>query len=106
MQRFANTADIGEYIKRSQAGLSVEAVRDSLDEAGVIGEYVFTALRMTQGMRFTDFQLRFGQDFRQLFDEPLGRLHKMELIDQTEQVVFLTPRGLKFSNQVFGEFLP
>ena len=105
-QRFANTADFGEYIERSQAGLSVEAVRESLDEAGVIGEYVFTALRMTQGMRFVDFQLRFGQDFRQLFAEPLGRLSKMELIDQTDQVVFLTPRGMKFGNQVFAEFLP
>ena len=106
MQRFANTADIGEYIKRSQAGLSVEAVRESLDEAGVIGEYVFTALRMTQGMRFDEFQQRFGQDFRQLFAEPLGRLNKMKLIEQTEQVVFLTPRGMKFGNQVFAEFLP
>ena len=105
-QRFANTADLGEYIERSQAGLGGEVVRESLDEAGVIGEYVFTALRMTQGMRFVDFQLRFGQDFRQLFAEPLGRLSKMELINQTEQAVFLTPRGMKFGNQVFGEFLP
>jgi oxygen-independent coproporphyrinogen-3 oxidase len=105
-QRFANTADLGEYIERSQAGLSVEVVRESLDEAGVIGEYVFTALRMTQGMRFDEFQQRFGQDFRQLFAEPLGRLSKMKLIEQTEQVVFLTPRGMKFGNQVFAEFLP
>lgn len=105
-QRFASTADLGEYIARSQAGLSVEAVRESLDEAGVIGEYVFTALRMTQGMRFDEFQQRFGQDFRQLFAEPLDRLSKMQLIEQTEQVVFLTPRGMKFGNQVFAEFLP
>jgi len=105
-QRFANTADLSEYIDRSQAGLSVEAVRESLDEANVIGEYVFTALRMTQGMQFDEFQQRFGQDFRQLFADPLGRLNKMELIDQTEQAVFLTPRGMKFGNQVFAEFLP
>ena len=105
-QRFANTADLGEYIERSQAGLSVEAVRESLDEAGVIGEYVFTALRLTRGMRFDEFHERFGQDFRQLFAEPLGRLKKLQLLDQTDQVVFLTPRGMKFGNQVFAEFLP
>lgn len=105
-QRFANTADLGEYIAQSQAGLSAEAMRESLDEAGVIGEYVFTALRLTQGMRFDEFQQRFGQDFRQLFAEPLGRLSKLKLIEQTEQAVFLTPRGMKFGNQVFAEFLP
>ena len=105
-QRFANTADLGEYIERSQAGLGVETVRESLDEAVVIGEYVFTALRLTEGMRFDEFQQRFGQNFRQLFAEPLGRLSKMQLIEQTEQVVFLTPRGMKFGNQVFAEFLP
>jgi oxygen-independent coproporphyrinogen-3 oxidase len=105
-QRFANTTDLGEYIERSQAGLSVEAVRESLDEAGVIGEYVFTALRLTRGMSFDEFHERFGQDFLQLFAEPLGRLKKMQLIDQTDQVVFLTPRGMKFGNQVFAEFLP
>ncbi len=105
-QRFANTADLVEYIGRSHAGLSVESMRESLGEASVIGEYVFTALRMTQGMRFDEFQERFGQDFRQLFAKPLGRLGKMELIDQTEQAVFLTPRGMKFGNQVFAEFLP
>ena len=105
-QRFANTADLGEYIERSQAGLGVETVRESLDEAVVIGEYVFTALRLTEGMRFDEFQQRFGQDFRQLFAEPLARLNKMGLLEKTEQAVFLTPRGMKFGNQVFGEFLP
>ena len=105
-QRFANTADLGEYIERSQAGLGVETVRESLDEAVVIGEYVFTALRLTEGMRFDEFQQRFGQNFRQLFAEPLGRLNKMGLLEKTEQAVFLTPRGMKFGNQVFGEFLP
>ena len=105
-QRFANTADLGEYIEWSQAGLGVETVRESLDEAVVIGEYVFTALRLTEGMRFDEFQQRFGQDFRQLFAEPLARLNKMGLLEKTEQAVFLTPRGMKFGNQVFGEFLP
>ena len=105
-QRFANTADISEYIERSQAGLSVETVRESLDEAVVIGEYVFTALRLIEGLRFDEFQQRFGQDFRQLFAEPLGRLNKMGVLEKTDQAVSLTPRGMKFGNQVFAEFLP
>ena len=67
---------------------------------------MFTALRLTEAMRFDEFQQRFGQDFRQLFAEPLARLNKMGLLEKTEQAVFLTPRGMKFGNQVFGEFLP
>ena len=84
----------------------METVRESLDEAVVIGEYVFTALRLIEGMRFDEFQQRFGQDFRQLFAEPLGRLNKMGLLEKTDQAVSLTPRGMKFGNQVFAEFLP
>ena len=105
-QRFANTENLGEYIERIRDGLSVEAVRETLDEAVVIGEYVFTALRLAQGMRFDEFHARFGQEFNQLFAEPLARLEKMKLIDQTDQVVFLTPLGMKFGNRVFAEFLP
>ena len=105
-QRFANTENRGEYIERIRDGLSVEVVRETLDEAVVIGEYVFTALRLAQGMRFDEFHARFGQEFNQLFAEPLARLEKMKLIDQTDQVVFLTPLGMKFGNRVFAEFLP
>jgi oxygen-independent coproporphyrinogen-3 oxidase len=105
-QRFANTDNLTEYLQRIAAGQSVVLPAEETDEATLIAEYTFTALRLVEGLRYDDFRQRFERDFRQLYAAALQRLLQQKLIVQTDQAVFLSPRGMKFGNQVFAKFLP
>jgi len=105
-ERYANTESIVEYIAVNNTGKSAERIRERADLSTAMGEYVFTGLRMTQGVCLIDFRNHFAQDFLQIYAEPLLRLKKLELLNQTEQKVFLTPLGMKLANRVFVEFLP
>ncbi len=105
-QRFANTDNLTEYLQRIAAGQSVVLPPEETDEATLIAEYTFTALRLATGLSYDDFRQRFDRDFRQIYAAELQRLLQKKLIVQTDQAVFLTPRGMKFGNRVFAEFLP
>ena len=104
--RFANIDNLTEYLQRTAAGQSVVLPPEETNEATLIAEYAFTALRLAEGLCYEEFQRRFDRDFCQIYSVVLQRLLKQKLIVQTDQAVFLTPRGMKFGNQVFAEFLP
>ena len=105
-QRFVNTDNLKEYLRRSALGHTVAMPPERIDEATLIAEYVFTALRLAEGLRYDEFQRRFDRDFRQLYAAALPPLLKQQLIVQTDREIFLTPLGMKFGNRVFAEFLP
>jgi oxygen-independent coproporphyrinogen-3 oxidase len=105
-ERYANTDSVSGYIERAKTGISPETFRERVDCRTAMGEYAFTALRTVSGLVLVDFRNQFNQDFQQIFAEPMLRLKKLDLLKQTEQAVFLTPRGMKLANQVFAEFLP
>lgn len=106
IDRFSNTENINCYAERIEAGESPEDFRETPDKATRIGEYVFLALRLTEGLSLEEFRHKFGQDFYELFNEQALRLAKMELLTVNNNTLRLTSRGMKFGNQVFADFLP
>lgn len=105
-ERSANTADVGEYIKRVTNGeLPVES-RETPEIAVAMAEYAFLALRTTLGLSFADFTGEFGMGFLVQYGKNLDRLAAQGLVAVDADSVRLTERGMKYGNIVFASFLP
>lgn len=104
--RTANTGHVADYMERIHQGSSPAAETEIIPGPVAIAEYTFLALRTTQGIDFSDFFARFGIDFQEYYRDLLPKLVQKQLLIRTGRSVFLSPTGLKYSNQIFTEFLP
>ena len=106
-RRWGNRKPVPGYVKRINAGQSVEASGETIDWPQEIGETMMLGLRLRQeGVPFARFTARHGQDLRQLFAGELAELQGYGLLTVDSERVKLTERGLMLGNQVFGRFLP
>ena len=104
--RFANMENVTGYIERLSAGDSPEDFRETSDGPTAMAEFVFLALRTTEGLSEKDFTQKFDKNFSTYYTEPIRRLTLMGLLTQRNSTWRLTERGMKLGNQAFAEFLP
>ena len=72
-----------------------------------MSEFMMTGLRLTQeGVREDEFQLRFGQSMREVYEEEIEELSKVGLIEGGDgRRIKITRRGRLLGNQVFMRFV-
>ena len=104
-KRFANERRIEKYIRR----MTEEGTARLDDEAETIeelrGEYVFLALRTTEGIDTEDFQKTFGMDFFVQYGDIINRMTTQGLLMRDGRYVRLTKLGMKYGNRVFAQFV-
>lgn len=104
-KRFANERSIEKYIRR----MTKEGTARLDDEAETIeelrGEYVFLALRTTEGIDTEDFQKTFGMDFFVQYGDIINRMMTQGLLMRDGRYVRLTKLGMKYGNRVFAQFV-
>ena len=104
-KRFANERSIDDYIRR----MTEEGTARLDDEAETIeelrGEYVFLALRTTEGIDTEDFQKTFGMDFFVQYGDIINRMTTQGLLMRDGRYVRLTKLGMKYGNRVFAQFV-
>jgi oxygen-independent coproporphyrinogen-3 oxidase len=104
-KRFANERSIDDYIRR----MTEEGTARLDDEAETIeelrGEYVFLALRTTEGIDTEDFQKTFGMDFFVQYGDIINRMMTQGLLMRDGRYVRLTNLGMKYGNRVFAQFV-
>lgn len=105
-QRVSSTAGVHEYISAIEEGRSPIVMHDIPTPGQSLAEYIFLALRTTQGMVVRDFSREFGTDFFEQFGGTCEALAKQNLIATDRTRVWLTEKGMKFGNIVFRSFLP
>ena len=105
-ERIANTADLGEYIRRLESDELPVASRETPTGAIAIAEYAFLALRTVQGLSLVEFARHFGQDFMGLYGVKVEKLHAQGLLSTDPEGIRLTPLGMKYGNIAFASFLP
>jgi oxygen-independent coproporphyrinogen-3 oxidase len=103
--RYANTADVGMYIARIQAGQSAMESSEQPTNEQQMGETMMLGLRMNQGVTWEGFRRRFNVDMRAVYREEIDEFVELGLLAADEQGVRLTPRGRLLGNQVFAAFL-
>lgn len=102
--RFANTENIREYIESSGNSLSYKHNNSQRDS---VFEYVFTALRKTDGIDFSDFKETFEHDFWYYYDDIKDKILQYEKkgkIVLTKAGISLTIEGMDISNAIMSEF--
>jgi oxygen-independent coproporphyrinogen-3 oxidase len=66
---------------------------------------VFLNLRLREGFLRADFNTRFGSSFEEIFGAHTERLFEGGLLENREERIRLTDRGLELADSIFAEFV-
>ncbi|SMC93673.1 radical SAM family heme chaperone HemW [Sporomusa malonica] len=105
-ERLSNVTGIPEYISAIFEGCSPVVMRETLTNDQSMAEYIFLALRTSQGLTVANFSQLFCVDFFRHFGNIFEKLQRQDLVETDSRRIWLTDRGMKFGNIVFSSFLP
>lgn len=103
--RYQNPARIEVYMEEVFQGRAMCHVEEKVTEKAHIEEFCFLALRTAAGISVRRFAAVFGRDVHELYGEQIRRLVEKGLLLEDRERLCLSPLGMKYGNQVFGEFL-
>lgn len=115
--RWSNPSKWEEYaayvhaIKGRQTGQNMQSEevalpkRHKLTVPEQMEEFMFLGLRMMCGVGRTDFYRKFGQQIEEVYGSVLDKLCGQGLIQQDNDRIWLTERGIDISNYVMAQFL-
>jgi len=104
-ERSIHTRELSEYLAAIESGRQVPSQRESLRDAARTGEAAMLALRTRSGVRFADFNARYGIDFLKFYAPVIGDLQAAGLLQVDDETARLTKRGLFLANDVCGAFV-
>lgn len=99
--RSANPSNIEEY--RTSFEKKFQAEKLSVEEQ--IEEFMFLGLRMMKGVSKQKFAEAFGKEIEEIYGKQIERLKKAELLEENDDRIYLTEKGIDISNSVFVEFM-
>ena len=103
--RYENPRGIDDYILALETGRLPANVEEQVDRQAHMEEYCFLGLRTAAGIDKNLFQQKFGVDLLTVYGRTIEKLVAQDLLQYTAKGIALTPLGMKYGNQVFGEFL-
>ena len=109
-ERYCNTSKLAEYLINWENADAVDwktyredVTVNSLQEQ--MAEFMFLGLRKMKGISVREFKQRFGKDYWQVYGEQTERLLQEHLLEQCQDTLYLTARGIDISNTVMAEFV-
>ena len=102
VDRYANERDTSAYVESIERNSDAEVMRERIDAAS---EFIFLGLRLNAGVSASLFRERFGIEFTERYGGELMDIVDKGLIVFDGDRVFLTRRGMLFSNEVFQVFV-
>ena len=103
-KRFNNPSDLKEYILSGENSNFQRNILEVMDDNQMIFEYIILRLRLTEGLKFADFENKFSVNFKEVYAKQIEYLLKNNLIEIDDAAVRLTKRGMDISNYVFEQF--
>lgn len=108
--RACNVSNLDTYIQMVGRGAlpKDEALYEAESLQDYIGEYVFTALRKTEGVDMEDFARTFGRGFFQVYQnkrEAILQYEQQGLVTMHGTRLALTEQGFDCSNEIMAEFV-
>jgi len=104
-KRWANERSVGRYVELIQNqshAVDVQAVQTAHE---CLEETIFLGLRLAQGLDLAAFKANFGFEFTEHYEKQLEFLQENQLVNLSEDRLWLTPRGNLLSNEIFTELL-
>lgn len=99
--RYKNIEDINVYIKNPHT----KAEAHKLSRNDKMEEFMFLGLRLTEGISKKSWQKLFGCEIESVYEKQLEKFKTQQLLEEKEDKILLTPRGVDVSNVVLAEFL-
>ena len=104
-ERYHNTADMERYIALSEDHESIKEDVEKLTKEDKISEFMFMGLRMDEGVKKSVFKERFDVDMNDIYSEIIIKYKDMGMIEDVDDCIHLTDKGIDVSNVIFSEFL-
>ena len=92
----------------SEKDLALNQLEEDIEKLSlkdIMAEFMFLGLRMTEGISIYAFEKQFGKTYREVYGEVSDQLIKDGLLEQKDNYICLTERGVDVSNYVMAEFL-
>ena len=105
--RYSNTEKIEEYIKniKSERLDRNRIIHEIQKEYDTEKEYMLLGLRKIDGVKISEFKLKFGNNPIYLFKNELKKLTDEKLISVDEDNIRRTNKGIDLANLVWEEFI-
>ncbi len=103
--RWNNTADLGEYLSRTESGgLPIEE-KQSVGRGEEMFECVMLGFRKTEGIELAAFEVRFNESLQARYEAAITRLVSLRWLEISNGFARLTDRGLDMQNEVLLYFM-
>lgn len=100
--RTRNQSNLKKYLQEETVSLEEEEL---LTQQARMEEFMFLGLRMTEGIRISEFENRFYRKFQEIYGDAVQKLVQEGLMELRGERLALTDRGLDLSNYCFEKFL-
>ena len=98
--RYGHTRDIEAYINGENTYCEI----NKIDHRERMNEYVMLGMRLSEGIRISDFEARFGQSFEESFGHKIRKYVPEYVTFHGDRCAF-TPRGMFVSNFILSDVL-
>lgn len=105
--RFGNTEDMNRYINRIMKENKITFLHGKKEKETVDdkkAEFMFLGLRMLDGIDINEFENKFGINIFEQYPV-LYEMLEDKVLEQNENIIKLTRRGIDVSNVLFAEFI-
>ena len=100
--RYSNTRDFKQYLSDSSCDKEDEVILTVQDS---MAEFMYLGLRMTKGVRPSEFKNRFGRHITNVYGDVLHKYIEGGFMECSENCIRLTEKGIDVSNVIFSDFL-
>lgn len=100
--RYYFPSDIAEYEAMIDSGKILGITDDEADEKA---DYIMMRLRLIEGLSFSEYQARFGEDLQAAKQKEIARLVEQKLIGIDGDRLRILPQALFISNAVISELI-
>ncbi|MGL5634574.1 MAG: radical SAM family heme chaperone HemW [Sarcina sp.] len=103
--RFTNYSKIEEYIECMEKDLNIREFETKNEKKENIEEFMFMGLRMIDGISEKEFEHRFSKTVDDYYKSILEKFLKQGLLTRENDKIYLTKKGIEYSNVVMAEML-
>ncbi len=104
-KRWCNISDVEEWFKGIKEGKAKKEESAELNKSEVVKEAIILGLRLIDGIKISEFKIRFDFDIVKEFSLTLNRLKEENLIILEDDRLAIREEKLLLSNEVFLRFL-
>jgi oxygen-independent coproporphyrinogen-3 oxidase len=103
-QRWSNEKNPGRYMTRIGDSLCAVVEREEIDFARGAADFLFLGLRMTEGVAKETFRAQFGKMPEEFYPK-IKTWIDGGFLEEKQDYLRLTPKGLLMANSIFVEFM-